>query len=887
MVKKKRKSKGPFIATDSEWDTSLSDPWISTAFASAEHGTTVFMRDDVPEYIRARLNMTAHENDATLIYTSRDDTTNLLGRYWEGPCRLLMFFTPKDVEYAIGWERWKAAIEAGDIRQRNNLSGNVDCVHLKDIVGWAGKTKLVKFAEALGIPMVNKSSMDKYKSCMWTGLMESPEEWLRYAIDDARVLLQVHREFISLFNTVQRECLGMGETVWTEDDIPMTVGSLVAKTFERWLYSQAGPDEVAMKFCVRKLGILDPDARAHKKDQWAFISATKRYKTMESLSDVGEDFNWFMDDARFMFTALDGSGIRWWRSRPSTESRVYNALVQGGRCLNENPFEYRAGPGLDVDIAGCYGSSLRGLIYPVGLPYSFSRSPNDEPITFGKWLDRFQDELIDGFWCATVSGLLEYQQDLIFSKLAKVGDIIRNVAVDDESDVNSDFVMLRKQIENGVITSDVLKVLRAVCSNSEWAGIKNLEIVTAAAYLKSDRRAGVKEWSEDVLRHNGSYGTRKNGDSWDSRSRAWYGVPLEGFIGRLVDRRREYKHRGKDKTVSEDERVRYAGLDSMLKLIVNTLYGDFASRYFSVGNSIMGNVITAKARVGVWMLAKALGLRQCITDGGIYTPGKVCYWRGKKPGLDILSRQWEWRDAKNQQRGYTGMRGQAWDEGDCLNPPSNVDELAMMHVDDFWKPYGLKLEFQLEHKARNSFASAAYWSKSDYALNISTEGPVYALRGKEGKTNRDRKTHPSYTLLDRILDGSDVFPESMTYSKGGLLKVGKYQIIQNSNGYENLRHLRRGDDVPAAEHEARYNNTHFPMMDNKDFEHRRNRKKVDHGEPAKWFEKFAPQGISRVHTHMADDKLRPLRYEKVASTVPTVGGVFEKRGGTVGKGNEY
>ena len=82
--------------------------------------------------------------------------------------------------------------------------------------------------------------------------------------------------------------------------------------------------------------------------------------------------------------------------------------------------------------------------------------------------------------------------------------------------------------------------------------------------------------------------------------------------------------------------------------MVNTLYGSLVCRHFAIGNTVVANNITARACLGVWMLAKALGLRQTITDGGIYQPAAVPHLKpdAKCPGLDTLSRPEAWARPK-------------------------------------------------------------------------------------------------------------------------------------------------------------------------------------------------------------------------------------------------
>jgi hypothetical protein len=565
-----------------------------------------------------------------------------------------------------------------------------------------------------------------------------------------------------------------------------------------------------------------------------------------------------MKVATFLYTGLDSCGVKWWASRPITETGCYNALVHGGRCQNENPFEYQMGCGLDIDISGCYGESLRSLEYPVGLPFVWSWTSNEKPPTLGDWLDSNEKDLVDGLWCAVLNGTLPFEQDLVFSKLVKVRDIRKAVwtAEQENGDIPTAFVMLRREIKNGILTADILRTIRAVASNSEWGAFRNLEVTTAVAYRRQDRQVGVAEWCEMIMKDHGKFRSKPTaGTTADLRSRAWYGVPLEGFVGKLVDERKRFKRIGKDSTLAEVDRLNAQGLDGLLKLLVNTLYGDFASPHFTIGNAVIGNNITARARVGVWMVAKALGLRQSITDGGIYTPYFVCRFKpSRRPGLDTLSRSWEWK-ADDRARGYCPLGGLDWEATWNALPGQQVlDRLAMDHVQDFWQPYGLDFPFLLEHKIMNTFNRAAYWSKGDYALQTDKE-TYRAVRGKD-KNRRTRKQHPTFALLDNIIAGADNFPSDLEYTKGGIMKIGKYRIVQASNGYEDLKALRPGDNLPEIEHVARYNNTCFPLKDEQDYLHRRNRRKYDRGKSVQWFERYGELGIASVHKGMKSDKMR-------------------------------
>jgi hypothetical protein len=255
----------------------------------------------------------------------------------------------------------------------------------------------------------------------------------------------------------------------------------------------------------------------------------------------------------------------------------------------------------------------------------------------------------------------------------------------------------------------------------------------------------------------------------------------------------------------------------------------------------------------VWQLAKALYLRQCITDGGIYTPNMVAYWNPKlrQPGLDTLSRMWDWH-APNRGRKMAPLCERPMEPGVL---PEWADVEALRHVKAFWAPYGLDFDFELAHKPENSFLAAAYWSKADYMLETPS-GRKHALRGRDPRRQKDGdKPHPSVALLDAILDGSDTFPDDLTYERSGILKIGRYKLAQVGHGYANLRDLMPGDNLPAETYTATFNNVWFPLPDAATFERRAGRRKAHRGQRVEWFEQYRHRGIAYVHMRMRNDNL--------------------------------
>ncbi len=365
--------KSIWLATDSEWDNTQVDRWVSTQFSFPDGQELIFIRSDVPEEVKRRLVDTEMNAGVQLVFRFCDDGSILLqdalrlaGFDDVREVRLLTFYSPKDLEFAVGWNALTIAIDKNKVRQRHNLSGTIELanlkVYIKDISGWAGKTSLNTFASALGITMQSKSVMDEYKSHMMDGLLAHTEDFLRYSLDDARVLLDCQTLFLRLFNEVQRDCLGLDED-WEADSIPMTLGSLVASTFQGWLYRRGHKDVV--NYAIRRLGILDQDDRRFKRNQWAFWQTLRKYRSPESViqaidRDEG-DLKVFLH-AKFDSTGMDACSVKTWADRPTTTTLPFNALVHGGRSNNELPFDCELDDGADIDISGWFSTVVRPFL---------------------------------------------------------------------------------------------------------------------------------------------------------------------------------------------------------------------------------------------------------------------------------------------------------------------------------------------------------------------------------------------------------------------------------------------------------------------------------------------------------------------------------------------
>lgn len=307
-------------------------------------------------------------------------------------------------------------------------------------------------------------------------------------------------------------------------------------------------------------------------------------------------------------------------------------------------------------------------------------------------------------------------------------------------------------------------------------------------------------------------------------------------------------------------------------MFVNTLYGDFASPYFPIGNTIVANNITAKARVGTWMMSKALHTRQSITDGGMYALREVPLFTdtAKKLGFEGLHDQTNWLEKHKYTRVIGPLGDVNWEDelqkykdnpqGYENKLQENLDTEAEKHVSKFWSKYNLVLPFKVEHKVEGTFEVAAYESKAHYMLRQVVDGDKYKIRGAKEFKDVSYTKHPMFEILTNTVEGSNLWPSSNIYSHTYLLKVKKWCLAQDTTGYKNIVHLMPGDLVEETR-PFRVNNTWTFCDTAKEYKARvRQANRLVDGKSQPLYEKFGPDGgISLVRTKALSGDLRQGR----------------------------
>ena len=543
-----------------------------------------------------------------------------------------------------------------------------------------GAGSLETITNSLGVKMEQKSIMNNYKKNILKAYKDRNvrKDYLKYAKGDACVLFELReanqKRLFKLYETIDL-------TPPDEAKEKLTTGSAVASLFYDWLCSRLGEvtDEIYGKDLLPGY-------------EYFTYQNGKPYK----LEDL-----------------LKKCGVKYFANTDAEYSKQANALIQGGRAKNEQPCIITdSGVIADADLSSCYATILENLTYPVGLPHTYNKHETTKKVlTLGEFLKNYEKNLIPRLYTIIVNGKLNHHQTLVPSKIADSFKITEKYN-EDNPKIPADFRLYTNEVHNGIITSDVLEALRAVCNKKEYACWMRLEVITAVWYPNSKNCHSSDLWAAAIKEHTNKKGNyvkveqKPNGEevTTDKRSRHWIGVEIKDFIQPFKKRRAELKEQRNaiaDKT--SDEWLELDAQQNAMKLVCNTLYGVLASPYFNIGNVVVANNITAAARVAVWYLACATGTYQSITDGGAYNLNQVRDWQGDiSPSMNTLSL---WRAPKRIQRKYTSK---------LTTKPLGSETLWRLEASDLGTEYS-----KVENKNGTFFeATAEGWDYFDKQLLI-------------------------------------------------------------------------------------------------------------------------------------------------------------------------
>lgn len=812
---------------------------------------------------------------------------------------LYLFYAVRDLTIAFGLDRMLPIYQnksgrlnsyrglRGFFKFNSTLSAGVNAffnIYVKDLC-CLDNGSLKDIAASCGISVEKKTILDDYKTNMILAIQNKPLEFLQYGLNDAVLLFQILESKLQSFNSILLDVYGV-ESVFTKQNFPLTVGSIVYEVWRRFFEKYMFNNDVIKQLAFAKQGVLNQNSRNYTSnlEQFKILSEFGSYEQALEYceSDLQKEMNLLslLSDKEkiFKYSLINYASINNLLEGRDNSNAYLLSLRMGGRTNNEIPHEYFFEFGADIDLQSAYASGLLKCTYPVGRPNIWSKTFNDsKKLTLGNFFRRYSDQLIPFTWHVVVNGKLTFNQDLVYSKLIKENlakSKIENFSLDnpEKNEVEGNLVLLRKEIINGVITSTLWELIEKTCSNSEKSEFLELEVVASIFYLKKDMVLDKEEFLKILFEDRQKYTyNRKFATVEDRRTKKWFPLPIKDFIYPLLKKRLALKEKLKTNPNALDEAEQ-----TSLKLIMNTFYGITSSVFFPVNNVVIANNLTAMVRGYVWLLNKALNTRLSITDGGPYELQKVNFLKSnRKPGMDTLSDLSRLQKHRSIEVGSLGAVDWSPLFHNNVDPkifPFDVDKLATQHLKDFWEPYGINIDFKIEHKLNNMALRASYFLKAHYMfLTWNKETGKYdylftKIRGLRtaDKLNPNAKKNPMFYLMQAMINEQDAFSFEYEFEDTSLLSLRQYRdsLVENDGVMTSRFGKLPGDEI-VKRRSFRLNNTHVFLYTAKEYNTRNRRSlnttKDENGLKTRkfLFEKYLePYGIRRTVDLMVDDNLR-------------------------------
>lgn len=806
---------------------------------------------------------------------------------------LYFYYSLLDLTYAFGIKNMMPYYlnkKKNKLMQRRNIVGTLtfDCLVddvqysidfvLKDLCGLhPGGLKELAFS----VSLVKLDTMDSYKKNMEIALIQKTQEFIDYAMTDAVLLLEIFRRKVNSFNKILQIYKIPTNLHFTTKTMPLTVGSIVHQIFQKYMFVNVFNSNQLFTLIYNKSSIAN-QLNKNYNTTCNYLKQIAQFKNLKDLKqfeldnpdlilEMTKHFNIYKT---FLYKPHQYASVNYLVSESQAIQTSYLGLTTGGRTVNERPDLQQIKYGADIDIGGAYGSQLKRIIYPMGRPRLFTYSANQlNKITLGQFMDKHQSNLTSNLYKICVSGKLTFCQDLIFSK---VPPKFKNYRIQydkehpDDAAIDAPFILLRKEIQCGFITHKIWELINKISTAKEKNEFKNLIVESAVYWSDKDRVDTIEDLLENYAQDKGKYSFNTSLNCIvDTRSFKWFGFSLNNVIEPLTEQRIKLK-----KSTDEVDKA----LDQSIKLVINTTWGILTSPYFEINNVVCSEIVTGSIRANVWLMSKCLNTYLSITDGGPYSLMNVSFLKtpNRKPGFEVLSNYNIYSKHRNIK--ISSLNNINWvelfEQNVAYNQKDfkNLDQLAQKHIEDFWKNYNIKIDFNVEHKMENIFIKGSYLQKAHYAFytyNNKTNDYSkikYKIRGFRLDSEIPYQ-NPIYNLLITILkeDNLDIkyfIENNGEYQDFKLLKLNSWRksLIQ-----ENKQLISKyGSDITPGKAIYilglfRLNNTYFNLDTFADYRKRNQRsyRKGINGLRMILFEKYLPiYGIKITFELMFEDNLR-------------------------------
>ena len=304
----------------------------------------------------------------------------------------------------------------------------------------------------------------------------------------------------------------------------------------------------------------------------------------------------------------------------------------GGMNRNNRPLISEVEGALsDKDFEAAYAKTMSQFNYPIGNPkiYSF------KGVSVEKFLKKKKKELVDNLYYLIIRTpkniTLKYPQHFLPSwdketvRRKKTKSDTEGYNVTGEVNLDSGYVKIfsNELINTPIISSNIDFIMNELTPRQRKEFL-DCEILAAVYYPKNLKVNNFKELEEQQVKHK----TKNNKEykGWQLMNphdcHSWTSFKLGNVTDNLITLRNMYP--------------KSHPLNSLYKLLNNTLFGDQVSKYFLTSNMIVGNNITGLLRQQMYYSKTSLCMYGAITDGSISNENEALFpkYRIKNPIIE-------------------------------------------------------------------------------------------------------------------------------------------------------------------------------------------------------------------------------------------------------------
>ena len=368
----------------------------------------------------------------------------------------------------------------------------------------------------------------------------------------------------------------------------------------------------------------------------------------------------------------------------------------------------------------------------------------------------------------------------------------------------------------------MLQVLQRCASKKEWEEL--LENATISSLLWYDAADEKKEFTDEECQSIYS-----NPKVYEDSSPGWVRVALDKIMDDLNTARKGFNKYG-----NEYEK----GMNSFLKLFINTIYGCTASEFFSeigrcISNVVIGNNITARARALAWLMAKGFHSYISVTDGGVFQINAVLKFDWRYVSLHALedlcrisndsllvTERVNRRNSSNIELVkfaekvplFDEEKNYEWCEQNLKNAKdteniSEIDIRAWLHLKEQFggnRKYPIDiLDYdQFKFETKNAYVKMIVQSKINYVLYKTDEEYHPAFRGMPKVYDDAKKKKMPHPDITKIMEAEvpkrfDIMDEHIIGLNEGIQKNGAklHEIIKYMNDDQLVEDLQLPGDV--------------------------------------------------------------------------------------------